>query len=183
MKRLKYFLVTALFYCATLHAQVPAEEALKCADSMLKVYQSENLNAYLDFCYPGVVQYYGGTKNFLEFVQRNKAIEQPAIQPDKLQLVQIESEAKEWQCVIQRTHETVIGGKNAAIVSYMIGQSPDHGNTWRFVDVALNSTANITYIMPDIFASLTIPSREVVFSAVPPAEPQSYKSPSNNCVN
>lgn len=163
MKSLKYILITALFYSTSINAQQPADHALKSVDSLLNAYRSNQFSLYLDLTYPGVVKYYGGTKNFLEFVERNKELEQQYVGNDKLHVVQIADDANEWQCVIQRTHETVIDGKQASIISYMVGQSLDNGNSWKFVDVALNSVANLSYIMPDIFNNLSIPSREVVY--------------------
>ena len=69
----------------------------------------------------------------------------------------------EWQCVVQKTSETIIDGKKAQIISYMVGQSKDDGHSWKFFDVAMNSTKNLVYIMPDMSEKLAIPQRQVIF--------------------
>ena len=159
--------ITALFFSFNhLQAQSNADSASKrailFADSLLKSFRTGNFNQYTELSYPGVISYYGGRKNFTEYVQRSKTIH-PDIMSENLKLVQIINDIAEWQCVVEKTTESMIDGKKARIISYMVGQSKDEGQNWKFFDVALNSVDNVVYIMPDIFNTLSIPQRQVVY--------------------
>jgi hypothetical protein len=166
MKTVRFpVLFTALFFCFQyLQAQItsPSETALVFADSFLKSFRNNDLEQYTNLSYPGVVTYYGGNKNFREYVSRARTINNsPASQ--NLTVIQLVRDIGEWQCVIQKTAETTIDGRKAQIVSYMIGQSQDDGETWKFVDISFNAPGNLAYIMPDISAKLAIPQRQVIF--------------------
>ena len=75
----------------------------------------------------------------------------------------VSDDISEWQCVIKKIRETTIDDKKAHVVSYLVGQSKDEGQNWKFFDVAFNSVENVIYIMPDIFPTLAIPQRQVIF--------------------
>lgn len=141
---------------------IASQRALLFADSLLNAFRYHDWNAYLEMSYPGVIKYYGGKKGFQEYILRARQISDSQI-PEKTELVQILNDITEWQCVIRKKRETTIDGKKAVIISYLVGQSKDEGKNWRYVDVAFNSVANITYIMPDIFDTLAIPQRQIVF--------------------
>lgn len=165
MKALTTF---GLFLCLlgfeTTIGQTPAQRALLYADSLLNSYRTSNFDTYSSLSYPGIVSYYGGSKNFREYVERSKSFEgEASAQHDQLQVVQLELRNKEGQCVIQRVHESVIDGKRALIISYMIGQSLDAGISWKMFDVALNSVDNLSWIMPDIFENISVPMRQVIY--------------------
>jgi hypothetical protein len=144
---------------------IATERALFYADSLLKCYRYNNLESYTDLSYPGVIKYYGGKKNFQEYIRRARAINESVLEeePEKIKLIQILNDIREWQCVIRKARETIIDGKKATIISYLVGQSKDEGQNWKFFDVAFNSVENVIYIMPDIFDTLAIPQRQVVF--------------------
>ena len=139
-----------------------SKRAILFADSLLKSFRYNNFDQYTDLSYPGVISYYGGKKNFLEYVQRTRTISE-GISSENLKLVQILNDISEWQCVVEKTSEALIDGKKAHIVSYLVGQSKDEGRNWTFFDVAFNPVDNVVYIMPDIFERLSIPQRQVVF--------------------
>lgn len=168
MKALRCFVLPAVlfFWINSTNAQEDAASAGKraiiFADSLLKSFNHNNLDRYTDLSYPGVISYYGGKKNFREYLQRAKALN---ISPsaDNLAIFQLVNDHNEWQCVIEKTCATLIDGKKATIVSYLVGQSKDEGHSWKFFDVALNSAGNLVYIMPDISESLTVPQRRVLF--------------------
>src|SRR5215212_7300815 len=122
MNNLKYILVLAFLYNASTKAQPRAELALKYADSMLAAYRTNHFDSYLDLTYPGVVKYYGGTKSYKEYITRSKNIEPQDAGTDNLHVLQIVNDANEWQCVIQRSHETIIDNKKVTIISYIVGQ-------------------------------------------------------------
>lgn len=168
MKAVKtLILFTALLFSfinskAQTNTAVASEKAILFADSLLKSFRSGNFVQYTELSYPGVISYYGGKKNFSEYIQRARFIHSNIVS-ENLKLVQILNDISEWQCVVEKTSESLIDGKKAQIISYMVGQSIDEGLNWKFFDVAFNSVGNLVYIMPDIFSALTIPQRQVVY--------------------
>ncbi len=168
LKPLVLFLSIYLMpYCPAAQSgnALPTQRALVFADSLLNAFRYSDWPVYMEISYPGIIKYYGGTKAFQEYVQRTRTMsgapENNA--PVKTEIIQIVNEQLEWQCVVKKTQETTIDGKKASIVSYLVGQSKDEGLHWKYVDVAFNSVANIIYIMPDIFESLSIPQRQIIF--------------------
>ena len=160
-----FFLLGAVLFCRqSLQAQIlsPSETAIIYADSFLNSFKNNDIAQYADLSYPGVITYYGGNKNFREYVQRARTLNNAGIS-ENLMLVQIVHDVAELQCVIKKTSETTIDGRKAQIISYMIGQSKDNGQSWKFIDVAQNSPGNLVYIMPDISERLTVPQRQVIF--------------------
>lgn len=144
---------------------LPAQRALLFADSLLNAFRYNDLNQYIELSYPGIIKYYGGKNSFLEFVQRARMMGNSPRRDihEKIEIVQLQHHSREWQCVVKKTIESLIDGRKAQVVSYMVGQSKDEGQTWRYFDVALNSVENLVYIMPDIFDTLSIPQRQVIF--------------------
>ena len=159
-----FFFCTAFFCCKNLQAQTTSlsESAILYADSFLKSFRNNDVDQYTNLSYPGVVTYYGGNKNFREYVQRARALNRYG-NTENLKVVQLVHDVTELQCVIKKTSETTIDGRKAKVISYMIGQSKDDGRSWKFIDVAQNSPGNLVYIMPDISGKLTVPQRQVIF--------------------
>lgn len=160
-------LITAIvFSCGRAAAQsdsvYASQRALLFADSLLTSFHHNNLHAYTELSYPGVIQYYGGKRNFEEYIKRTRAV-QTDVASERVKLVQLVNKTKEWQCVVQKTRTCIIDNRRAVITTYMVGQSTDAGRSWTFFDVAFNSVSNIAYIMPDIFSALLIPQREVMY--------------------
>ena len=144
---------------------IASERALLFADSLLTAFRYSNWSQYIEMSYPGVIKYYGGKKGFQDYVQRARSINNSITEEPKetTELMQLLSDMGEWQCVIRKIRHTKIDGKKASIISYMVGQSKDDGITWKYFDVAFNSVENVIYIMPDIFDTLAIPQRQIVY--------------------
>jgi hypothetical protein len=138
-----------------------SEQALLYADSLHHAYQSKDWNRYIDLSYPGMIEYFGGQRRFRDYLQRSADLKNE--HQATMQIHQLVNEDNNWQCVIKKVTRSLVDGKKATVVTYIIGQSKDRGNTWQFVDVAFASTRNLYYIMPDMSASLIIPERNVVF--------------------
>jgi hypothetical protein len=157
---------TAIFCYTTAHSQVnpraASDRAIIFADSFLASYRNNDLDKYTDLSYPGVISYYGGNKNFREYVQRVRALNSSSTS-NMITLIQLVHNANELQCVIQKTSEAIIDGRKAEIVTYIIGQSKDEGQTWKFFDVASNAPGNLVYIMPDMSERLVVPQRQIIF--------------------
>lgn len=166
MKTARLFVFLTAFFCCVhaLQAQPssPSESAIVFADSFLKSFRDNDLEQYANLSYPGVISYYGGNKNFREYIQRARTLNRSGAS-ESLEVIQVVHDLTELQCVIKKTSGTTIDGRKAQVISYMIGQSKDEGQTWKFVDVAQNSSANLVFIMPDISAKLDIPRREIIF--------------------
>src|SRR5688572_28507631 len=115
--------------------------------------------------YPGVIKYYGGKQGFTDYISRMRAVNQSPFseERDKLELIQMLPDDGEWQCVVKRIHHTHIDGKKARIISYMVGQSKDDARSWNHFDVSYNSVENVICFMPDIFDTLAIPDRQIIF--------------------
>jgi hypothetical protein len=171
MKALKSIaFLSALCFSALLAAaqndnSIVTSRALLFADSLNHAFRSNNFQEYIAISYPGVIKYYGGTRDFREYIERTTERNNSTadLNAEKTDLVQLEKNKNEWQCVVQKTQETIIDGRKAWVVSYMIGQSKDEGDTWKYFDVAYNSSENLVYIMPDIFDNLSIPQRQIIF--------------------
>jgi hypothetical protein len=168
MKAVKY-LVGIVAVCITftnVNAQqtdaFASERAILFAGNFVKTFHANNLDEYTNLSYPGVISYYGGNKNFREYLERARTFGNTD-SLENVSLVQMLNNTAECQCVIRKTSVTFIDGKKAHIISYLVGQSKDKGLNWKFFDVASNSVKNVVYIMPDIFDALSIPQREVIF--------------------
>ena len=138
-----------------------SQRAIVFADSLNNAFTRGDWNGYLDLSYPGVVSYYGGKENFTEYITRARSYTSTTGQ--KTELLQIVQDNVEWQCVVKKRNETLIDGRKAEVVSYMVGQSKDNGQHWKYFDVAYNSVSSLGYIMPDIFNVLSIPQRQIIF--------------------
>jgi hypothetical protein len=165
---LTFALLTAAVSCfTTAHCQVSSsaasDRAIVFADSFLASYRNNDLDKYTDLSYPGVVSYYGGNKNFREYVQRVRALNSSSLS-NNITIIQLVHDANELQCVIQKTTETTIDGRKAHIITYIIGQSKDEGQSWKFFDVGSNAPRNLVYIMPDMSERLAVPQRQIVFA-------------------
>ena len=166
MKAVRLFCIVAAFIFQLNHLNAQpskaSERAITFADSLLKAFRQNHLDQYEQLCYPGVVKYYGGQKNFREYLFRARLVGyHDAIA--KLKIIQMQNVRTEWQCVIEKVSECTLDGRKAHIISYLVGQSTDNGDHWKFVDVALNPSSNVVYIMPDIFETLRVPQRQVIY--------------------
>ena len=140
------------------------EKALTTVSKLVKSFKYEEWEQYVQLSYPGVVKYYGGKNGYLNHVQNARRFYKDSLQEadEELKIIQLENDILEWQCVVQKTRETFINGNKAKQVTYLVGQSKDDGETWKFFDVAHNTVENVIYIMPDIFSNLAIPQKSVV---------------------
>ncbi len=141
---------------------VAAQRALSFADSFSKSFRYSEWDDYISLSCPGVIKYYGGREGYKQYVIRARATCNVQ-QKEKMELIQLINDIREWQCVVRRTRETVIDGRKAEVISYLVGQSKDEGLNWKYFDVAYNSVENVIYIMPDIFDRLAIPQRQIIY--------------------
>ncbi len=149
-----------------------SQQAILFADSLNNAIREGHQDEYVALSYPGIVRYYGGKQGYQKFIERSGKINAANIaeKKEKLELLQMVNELAEWQCILKKIRETFIDGRKAEIISYMVGQSKDNGLTWKYIDVAYNSSENLIYIMPDIFGKLSIPQRQIIFEKDPVAK-------------
>ena len=165
-------MILSVLFCFAINSMAQADStycsrhALQYADTLSNAFRDQNWNRYLSITYPGLISYYGGTRSFQSYIQRVRSVSNTTAIRDHvaLDLMQISAnDSGEWQCVIRKTGSTVIDGKKAMIISYLIGQSTDNGNSWKFLDVTYNAREKLNDIMPELFDSLDVPERKIIF--------------------
>jgi hypothetical protein len=144
------------------------------ADSMVRAYFYENWESFSNLTNYSAIKYYGGRDAYKEHFKTlyyhnepNKDVDKPE-QTSMITLMNKGTD--EWQCVLEKIRYTEIEKRKARIYSYLVGQSLDDGETWKFVDAGQNSEKNIIYIFPDVFGTLAIPEYKVVYEDVEAAE-------------
>jgi hypothetical protein len=143
------------------------QQALSFADSLIKANFYQEWETYISLSCATAVKYYGGKESFKEHIIENYYRNEPSIQekPVALRMVTLMTDrSSEWQCVIEKLRDTY--GENSRkekIYTYLVGQSTDNGQNWKFIDVGNDDIRNVIYIMPNIFGSLAIPEKKIVF--------------------
>jgi hypothetical protein len=171
MQTTKSFLA-CLFVCAQClfaNAQsdtaIATEKALFFADSLVKANFYQNWQAYAALSCQSAINYYGGKEGFKEHLvlcyYRNEPKQEE--KPESLRMVHLMNDVDQWQCVIEKVRRTWIDDKRATMISYLVGQSLDNGQTWKFVDVSHNSMENLSHVMPAIFGTLPVPLSKRTF--------------------
>jgi hypothetical protein len=139
--------------------------ALKFADSLVKANFYQDWPTYTALSIPGAIKYYGGKDAFREhviiFYYRNEPKQEE--KPEKLKLITLMNDIDNWQCVIEKVRDTWINDRKAKVYTYLVGESPDNGLTWKFIDVSHNTLENVIYLMPEIFGNLAIPAGKTVY--------------------
>jgi hypothetical protein len=169
MKTLKIIL-TSLVICLaqlSLSAQPDTsrimQKALFFADSLVKADTYETWSIYADLIIPSVIKYYGGKDAYIDYIQKGRVyrVSTETEEPAVLKPVHLLTENEEWQAVIEESWYIHRDGKKWHIITYLVGQSKDGGETWRLFDVGYNRVAVIIYMMPDVFGDLPIPEHIV----------------------
>jgi hypothetical protein len=135
------------------------QKALLFADSLIQADKYETWPVYADLVIPTVVKYYGGKDGFIDYIQkaRTHRISTEVEDPPVLKPLHLLTENEEWQCVIEESGYIHQDGQKIHILTYLVGQSKDGGDTWHLFDVGYNKVALIIYMMPDVFGDLPIP--------------------------
>jgi hypothetical protein len=165
MKILAQLVAGACFLLANLTTQAQPDtakltkNALSFADSLVRADALEMWSVYADLAQPSVVKYYGGKEGYIEHIREGRwrtasPIAEDAPELKMLQLVNVVND--EWQCVIWESRYFHKDDQKLHFITYLIGQSKDEGETWRYFDVSYNSVANIIYFFPEIHTDLAI---------------------------
>lgn len=157
MKVLK-LLSGSLFLLATTAGQAQPDtakitrNALFFADSLVKTDTYQDWSDYAGLAPSSVIKYYGGKEGYISHVQQIRLYTTSAIQEaaPELRMETLVTEKDQWQCVIRLSRYIHREDKKYHLVSYLIGQSKDEGETWKLFDVNYNTVGNMMYFFPDI---------------------------------
>jgi hypothetical protein len=163
--KVQKFLSGALFLLAATASQAQpdtakiARKALFFADSLVKTDTYQNWSTYVDLAPLSVIKYYGGKDGYSGHVQQVRAYTTSTIAEaaPELQMQTLVTLKDQWQCVIRLSRYFHRDDKKYHLVSYLIGQSKDEGETWKVFDVNYNTVGNMMFIFPDI---LDMPIKE-----------------------
>jgi len=146
------------------------KNALKYADSLVRAdaYAATygDWSSYANLAPESVLKFYGGKEGYIKRVSMARLRTTSAVQEatPELKMLLLETKKDQWQCVIRLSRYFHKPDQSQFhLVTYLIGQSKDDGETWRLFDVNYNSVANIIYIFPEIMDD--IPLQESVVSA------------------
>lgn len=150
-------LATLLGYAQPDTARI-SKNALNYADSLVKADAFSNWSSYADLAPASVIKYYGGKDGYIQHVSVIRLKTTSEIQEDmpSLKLIALETRKEQWQCQIRLSRYFHKEDIQYHYTTYLIGQSTDEGETWKFFDVSCNSVANIIYMFPDIMDDIAI---------------------------
>jgi len=166
------FLSVCLFLSASRPARAQIDSAAikqhisVFADSLVRSYYEKDWNTFVALTHPGVARLYGGMTGYVSVIKGVRQRTEDSVEEKKEQVnvKQFLFAGGTWQCIVERICETHIRGKNAKVITYMVGQSKDDlGGEWKFFDVANNLMINISAIMPDFSDELVVPEKKIVF--------------------
>jgi len=136
------------------------------ADSLVRSYYEKDWNTFIALTHPGIARLYGGMNAYVGIMQSIRKRFEDSLEEKKeaVSVRQFLFTGTSWQCVVERIRDTRIGGKDAKVTSYMIGQSKDDlAANWKFFDVGDNLMVNISSIMPDFSDDLIVPEKKIVY--------------------
>jgi hypothetical protein len=164
--------IPALLVISLLHLGVLAQpdtakiasNALFFADSLIKADHFEKWSTYADLVPDGVIKHYGGKDGYVDYVLKSRAHFYSTIEEDApvTKIQTLLREDGQWQCVIRESRYIHRDDKKLHIITYLVGQSMDDGQTWRLFDAGYDRVANIIYMMPDVFGDLPIQEHTVI---------------------
>lgn len=144
---------------------IATRNALKYADSLVKANFYQDWKTFMELSCPSAIKYYGGPVQFKERVVLIYFRNEPKLEekPETVRIIGMLNEIDQWQCVVEKVRNTFISDKKAVITSYLVGQSLDAGETWKFIDLSHNSMESVAYLLPNIFDKLAIPLGKTVY--------------------
>lgn len=153
------FLLAATVSQAQPDSSTIAQKALLYADSLVKTDAYEDWGTYANLAPASVIKYYGGKDSYIGHVQLVRSYTTSVLQEaaPALQMETLITFKEQWQCVIRLSRYYHKNDQKYHLVSYLIGQSKDEGETWKIFDVNYNTVSNLMQIFPDI---LDMPIKE-----------------------
>ena len=146
------FLLTAMVTQAQPDTAKISQKALSYADSLVKTDAYSNWSSYADLAPLSVLKYYGGRDGYVSHVLSMRGFTMSAIEEaaPELQLETLVTKNEQWQCVIRLSRYFHKDDKKFHLVTNLVAQSKDEGETWRIFDVNYNVVSNMIMIFPEI---------------------------------
>ena len=146
------FLLTAMVTQAQPDTARISQKALIFADSLVKTDKYGDWSSYANLAPLSVIKYYGGKDGYIGHVLSMRGFTMSAIEEDapQLQLETLVTKNEQWQCVIRLSRYFHKDDKKFHLVSNLVAQSKDEGETWRVFDVNYNVVTNMMLIFPEI---------------------------------
>jgi hypothetical protein len=143
------------------------ESAIVFADSLIKTDVYENWSTYADLAPASVLKYYGSKDGFIANAQKvhPRTVSAHDLDFPEITIIALMSDQNQtqWQCVMKESrHIYRDDDKRYHLVTYLLAQTKDNGETWRIFDVSYNSVANVIYMMPDVLLDLPIPQPYII---------------------
>jgi hypothetical protein len=129
-----------------------SQRAMAYADSLVKADAYQNWSSYANLAPLSVIKHYGGQDGYIGHVLLMRASTTSPIDEaaPELQMLNLVTLKDQWQCVIRLSRYFHRDDKKFHLVSYLIGQSKDEGESWRIFDVNYNAVADMMQIFPEI---------------------------------
>lgn len=146
------FLLAAMVTQAQPDTSKISQKALLFADSLVKTDAYNDWSSYANLAPSSVIKYYGGKDGYIGHVLSMRGFTMSVIEeaPPQLQLETLVTKNEQWQCVIQLSRYFHKDDKKFHLVTNLVAQSKDEGETWRIFDVNYNTVANMILIFPEI---------------------------------
>ncbi len=177
-------LLTAMVSHAQPDSAKVSQKALFYADSLVKADFYQDWASYVSLAPFSVAKYYGGKDGYSGHVQQVRSYTISTIEEaaPELQMQTLVTLKDQWQCVIRLSRYFHRDDKKYHLVTYLIGQSKDEGETWRIFDVNYNTVANMILIFPEIMempikeTSILTEEQELAQQQQPAATPTGKKA-------
>ena len=129
-----------------------SQKAIAYADSLVKADTYQDWSNYANLAPLSVIKYYGGKDGYIGHVLSMRGFSMSAIQEDapQLQMQTLVTKNDQWQCVIQLSRYFHKEDKKFHLITDLVAQSKDEGETWKIFDVNYNTLGNMMQIFPDI---------------------------------
>lgn len=146
------FLLAAMVTQAQPDTSKISQKVLLFADSLVKTDAYNDWSTYANLAPASVIKYYGGKDGYIGHVLSMRGFTMSVIEeaPPQLQLETLVTKNDQWQCVIQLSRYFHKDDKKFHLVTNLVAQSKDEGETWRIFDVNYNTVANMIMIFPEI---------------------------------
>lgn len=158
---------------------IATRNALQQAEKLVRANFYQDWKSYADLTIHSAIKYYGGAEQFREHTVACYFRNEPKLEekPETIRVIEMRNDIDQWQCVIEKVRNTFQNDKKAVVTTYLVGQSLDGGQTWKFIDVSHNALENLAIIFPAIFTDLTIPLAKTVFPDEIAAQPAEETAP------
>ena len=129
-----------------------SQKALLYADSLVKTDAYGNWSSYANLAPLSVLKYYGGTDGYTGHVLSMRGFTMSTVDedPPQLKMETMVTKNDQWQCVIRLSRYFHKEDKKFHLVTDLIAQSRDEGETWKVFDVNYNTVSNMILIFPEI---------------------------------